>query len=470
MTIPENLILDEFLRRQTVLFEVDKFCFDKQIAFIKDEAKFKTAVCSGRAGKTVACASDLTATALSQPGIICLYITLARTNGKKIVWPELLNLNREFNLGGNPNESDLSIRYPNGSIIYVSGAKDQTEIERFRGMPIKKCYIDEAQSFKAYIKKLIDEVISIRLFDYDGTLCLIGTPGPVPAGYFYECSVAKNWSHHAWTMFDNPHIQRKSGKTPHQLVQRELTRRGVTIDDASIQRECFGRWVTDNNSLVFKYNPLINHFDSTVSLNNAVIGVDLGFDDADAIAVLKWDEKTPNVYLVYEDVTRKQGITELATKLCKLIEEHNPLRVVMDTGALGKKIADEIRRRFSIPILAAEKQRKFEFIELLNDALRTEKFFAKKDGQFAQDSALVEWDRDVPDPSRPKIRDTFHSDICDAVLYAYRESLHWLFTPEVVPLIVNSPEWFLQIERELEQKALEELQVQKDSDLWNQWE
>ena len=41
---------------------------------------------------------------------------------------------------------------------------------------------------------------------------------------------------------------------------------------------------------------------------------------------------------------------------------------------------------------------------------------------------LVQWDKDskIRNPERPKISDTYHSDICDAVLYAWRECRHYL--------------------------------------------
>lgn len=238
-------------------FAVETFCFDKQIAFINDPEPFATAVCSVRAGKTVACAVDLIRTSLAREGIVCLYITLSRSNAKKIIWPELCRINQEYGLGGKVNETELSITFAVGkshSTIYCSGAKDKREIEKFRGLALALCYIDECQAFRDYIRELVDEVIAKRLFDYAGKLRLIGTPGPVPIGYFYECSVSDQWSHHAWTMFDNPWLPKKSGLSHDEILDRELKRKGVKRDDPSIQRECFGKWAFDPNALVFRYS------------------------------------------------------------------------------------------------------------------------------------------------------------------------------------------------------------------------
>lgn len=436
-------------------FAIESFCFDKQIAFIQDKAKYKIAVCSRRAGKTVGCAAHLVSTALANPNRVCLYITLSRINAKHILWPDLLAINRDFKLGGITNETELSIKFPNLSIVRLSGAKDSSEVEKLRGHAFTLVYIDEAQSFRDYIRNLIEEVISKALFDYDGTLCLTGTPSPVPTGYFYECWSSPSWAKHHWTMFDNPYIEKKSGKTAEALVRAECERKGVSKLDPTIQRECYGQWVVDSDALVFKYDPIRNHY-ADLPLSNGwhyILGVDLGFDDSDAIAVIAWDERFKETYLVEERIESKQGITDLASQLSLLITKYNPDSVIMDTGGLGKKIANEINQRFGLPIKAAEKVRKFEFIELLNDALRTGRFLASNKSRFAQDCMLVEWDKDS---TQLKVSDRYHSDINDAVLYAFRESLHWMHQPAVIKPKSQSPEWFKlqedKIEKQLEDK------------------
>lgn len=433
-------------------FNVEEFCFKEQIEFINDPHPFATAVCSVRAGKTIACAADLIRTARERSGVVCLYITLSRSNGKKIIWPELLKINSDYKLGGKVNESDLSITFSNGSKIYVSGAGDKSEVEKFRGLALALCYVDESQSFRDYIRDLVDEVIAKRLFDYAGKLRLIGTPGPVPVGYFYECSVSPQWSHHRWTMFQNPHLVTKSGLSHEQILERELKRKGVTRDDPSIRRECFGEWAFDENALVFRYSEELNHYDDLpVSHNwNHIIGVDLGFDDADAIAVIAYSPDYPAAYLVHEDVEHKQGITALAKKIERLIETYGPEKIVMDTGGLGKKIAEELQSRYSLPICAAEKSRKFEFIELLNDAMRTKRFYARRDSRFAADCRLVEWDRDS---SQLKIKDTYHSDILDSASYAFREAFHWMYEEKAPAIKYGSPEWMKKQADEMFERA-----------------
>lgn len=434
--------VDKFYGRK---FNLSAFLFDKQLEFVEDPAPFKVAVCSRRAGKTVSCAAHLIHTCVNNPKVICLYITLSRHNAKRIIWKDLLDINNTFNLKGATNDSELSMTFPNGSILYLSGANDQTEIEKFRGLPLKLCYIDECQSFKEYIKDLIDDVIGPALMDYAGSLCLIGTPGPVPAGYFHECAVKNDkWSKHSWTFWDNPHIKAKSGKEHQEILDRELKRRGVPITDPSIQREWFGKWEIDKNSLLIQYNPELNDFSELPSIPgkwNYILGVDVGFKDADALCILAHHDSYPVTYIVEEVVESKQGITELVEQIEKLRAKYDVYKIVMDMGGLGKKIGEELIRRYKIPVEAAEKQRKIENIALMNDALRRGHLKARQKSRFAEDSYMVEIDRDKSTPESTKISTRFHSDIIDAVLYAFKISPAYSYEPEPAKPQWGTKEW-----------------------------
>lgn len=424
------------------VFSLTTFLFDKQLKFVEDPHSFKTAVCSRRSGKTIACAADLIDTCLRNNDVAVLYITLSRNNAKKIIWREIKKINTDYKLGGSPDEVELSMTFPTGSVLYLSGAKDESEIEKFRGMAFKKVYIDECQSFREYIRELIDDVLAPALMDYNGSLCLIGTPGPLPSGFFAEVcgvvvgkeSAASSWSHHYWTFFDNPYIVKKSGKTHQEMLNRELKRRGVTAEDPSIQREWFGKWVLDSDALWIRYDASKNHYTTLPEGEfNYIMGIDLGFDDADAIAILGWSEKTDKTFLVEELVVAKQGITELVEAVNRLNQKYKVTKMVIDQGGLGKKIAEEMRRRHSIPVQPADKTRKQENVAFLNDALRTGKFMAKSSSRFAQDSYLVEIDWGKSTPDKIALSKSYHSDIIDAVLYSYRESPAYAIQVKAAP-------------------------------------
>lgn len=458
-------------------FRLKDFLFDKQLKFVEDPRPFKVAVCSRRAGKTVACAADLVDTALKHDGITCLYITLARTNAQRLLWPELMKINTKYDLKGIPDLVQLTLTFPNGSIVWCSGAKDASEIEKFRGHALKKVYIDECQSFRSHLKELIDDVLVPALMDYDGSLLLIGTPGPVPAGYFAEVSGAVqkpgnsedeeddadfNWVPYHWTFFDNPHIALKSKKTHDQVLKRVLKMRGVPITDPSIQREFFGKWVMDSESLWIKYSADKNHYDRLDPTKrwHYILGIDIGFNDADALAVLAWEDNSPNIYLVEEIVTEKQDLTGLVEQIRYLEKTYDFDKMVIDAGGLGKKLAEEMRRRHQIPVQDADKMRKQENVAFLNDALRTGRFKAKHASRFAQDSLLVEIDWDKSTADKIKVSDKYHSDIIDAVLYAFRESPAYAYEPPPEKPRPGTKEWAEQQEDSMWDAAVEHFSEQ----------
>lgn len=457
----------------TEVFDLEKFLFDKQLRFVRDPHAFKIAVCSRRSGKTIACAADLIDTALATKDVVCLYITLSRNNAKKLIWSEMRKINRKYGLEGAEDATELSMAFPNGSIVYLSGAKDQSEIEKFRGLALKKVYIDECQSFREYIRELINDIISPALLDYAGSLCLIGTPGPIPAGFFAEIAgvvpdmmhESTSWAKYGWTFFDNPFIPEKSGMTHEQLLNRELKRRGVSVDDPSIQREFFGKWVLDSDSLWIHYKKEINDYqelDIKTHRYNYIMGIDLGFMDADAIAVLAWADTDPNTYLVEELVVEKQGLTELVEQVKDLQKRYDISKMVIDEGGLGKKIAEEMRRRYAIPVQPADKIRKQENVSLLNDALRTGRFKAKYSSNFVKDSFLVEIDRSKSTPDRIKLSDKYHSDIIDAVLYAFKESPAFTYQPPEVKPKYGTKEWVESQSEDMWNKALEHFEEQAE--------
>lgn len=444
-TKDENGVYQKIVPPKFDPFKLDKFLFDKQLKFIEDPRPFKVAVCSRRSGKTVSCAAHLIHTALNFPETTSLYITLSRNNAKKLIWREMQKINRDFGLGGIEDQTELSMTFGT-STVYCSGAKDSSEIEKFRGLALKLCYIDECQSFRSYIQELIDDIISPALMDYAGTLCLIGTPGPIPSGYFHSCAEkSEAWSKHGWTFFDNPFIALKA-KVPHQaLLDRELLRRGVGISDPSIQREWFGKWVLDSDSLWIRYNKELNHYESLPEITpykyTYALGIDLGYEDADALAVVAWSDHSPVTYLVEESVVKKQGLTELVEEITRLQKKYDIIKMVIDEGGLGKKLAEEMRRRHKLPVVAADKVRKMENVAFLNDALRTGRFKAKELSNFAQDSMLVEIDRSKSTPDRIKLSDKYHSDIIDAVLYIFRESPTYTYQQPAPMYSKGSKEW-----------------------------
>lgn len=457
VNVSKDAVLAELRRRQAKKadsapkFTFTDHCFPQQSEFFRNKGpRFRTAVCSRRAGKTVGIAADMIDTCLSEPNSTCLYVTLSKRNARNIIWHDVQKILSDYEIPHKPNQVEMSITFENGSRINIEGAKDRNEMEKYRGWKLRKCYVDEAQSFRSYIKDLVNEVITPALRDLRGELYLTGTPGPVPAGFFYECAHSPNWANFKWTAFDNPYMHNPPELDLEITLAEERRMKGITELDPSYRRETFGEWIEDLDSLVFKYNEQINDYNVIPKSDDYtyIMGVDIGFNDADAIAVLAYSKDSNRAFLVEEYVKPKQSISELAAAIKEIDDAYGCVKKVIDAGALGKKINEEIAQRYEIILEPAEKQRKHEFIELMNADLRNGKLMAKRTSRFAEDCKLVQWDRDKSTPDRLKVSDVYHSDICDAVLYAYREARHYLYQKPKPELSPNTDEFMQKMEQE----------------------
>lgn len=457
------------IKHKASVQEIKDEAFPEQNAFVMDPSRYLIARCTRRAGKSTGLGIRFFRTLQRHNGCLCPYIALTRESAKNIMWEALQELDERFKIGAKFTASNLSVSLKNGSRLQLFGADMKNFIRRLKGIKTPGAAIDELQDFPAHIESLVDDVLGPAILDYeDGWIALTGTPGPIPSGYFYKISEKGEggFSRHMWSLFQNPYVPGAKA-----FVDDLKKRKGWTDANPTLRREYYNEWILDLDILVFKYNEAINHYETLPKPINEwriVIGVDIGFHDADAIAVLGWHEKLKAVYLIEETLKAQQGITELADQIEALITKYNPEKIVMDTGGLGKKIAEELRKRRQLPILAADKARKVENIEILNDAMRTGTFFAKRSSVFASDSKQVKWDYDKSTPDKLVISDSFHSDICDAVSYSFREALHWLYEAEKKPVIPKTPEWYKAQEDEAIEKLEQGLSDQKSEDHFNQ--
>lgn len=458
--------------RPSQLIDLKKILFKEQLDFVTCQDKFARAVCSVRAGKSYGCAADLIFTAQSCNDCTCVYITLARSSAKRIVWPTLKRLLKQNKIACQLNNVELTATFENGSVIYLLGANTEEQMDKIRGL--SRCaviYVDEAQLFRAHLEELVEDVLIKRLYDLDGRLRLIGTPPPVLAGYFIKVGELPGWRQFHWTLHNNPWIQKQSGKTAEELIEQDCLTRGCTREDPSIQRECYGRLVQDLQSLLLQYNPALNDFDKLPDGRyNYILGVDLGSVDSNSLSVLAWTDSAPVTWLVEEIVTSGQLIDQLDADIKKLMGKYQFSKMVCDTGGLGKMIVDTLRARNGLPLEAADKTGKMKDYALLNNALRTGNFKARKSSLFAQDCNLLEKDRDKSTAEKIVVKG--HSDAIDSALYAFAFSPAYAWTPPVEKPKYGTPEYDKDFAEQMFNSNMERIRREKqnaenpDSNAW----
>lgn len=414
--------------------------FPQQNAFIEDTSRFLAAQCSRRAGKTSALAIRFLRTMEKYPKSTSLYLSLTQESARGIMWPVLQDMNDTHKLGCKFVESKMEMTAPNGAKLKLMGADIPDFVKRLKGRKYPAVAIDEAQDFGAHLNSLINDVLTPSIADYtDGWLALAGTPGPVPTGMFFDITESGKFgfSLHKWDLTMNPYMPNAI-----QFITELKKRQEWDDQNPTLLREYKNQWVLDMDSLWIRYTEKINHYQELPpGKYKYILGVDIGYKDADALAVVGWSETDLTTYLIEETLVSKQGITELAEQIADVRKRYDIAKIVMDEGGLGKKAAEEIRRRHALPIQPADKTRKQENVALLNDHLRTGRFKAKSGSRFAQDSykIQIDWDRTTPD--KIVIKRTFHSDIIDSVLYAFKESPAWTYRAPEQKFAWGTKEW-----------------------------
>ena len=433
--------------------------FKQQATFINDPRKLKAALCSRRAGKSHMAGCYVIAEALRNPRSTVPYVALTRGHAKRIMWKTLLDLTRPYN--PQVNLTELRITLSNGSDIVLAGANDEATAEVFRGQKFPLVVLDECASFRSHFREMVEEVIEPALIDYNGTLAMIGTPSAACRGLFFDATTAKDspYSIHKWTILDNPFI-------PHaqSWLAERMKERGWTEETPAYRREWLGEWVASTDSQVYAFSKERNIATAIPNKLDYILGIDLGYDDETAFVVVGYRPDDPTVYVVETYAKSEMIISDIIRKIEELTERYKSFaRIVADTGGLGKQIAAELRKRYGVPVFPAEKTQKAEFIQLVNDDFRSGRVqVMPSEINFIEEISALQWDEEkegrfIEDPR-------FANHRCDAFLYAWRESMHYLQkTPDKAPE-PGSDAWHKEAERRMKEEIERQFQREQQTE------
>lgn len=463
----EELLLKEILNRETpTVFDFEKGSFDKQINFINDPAKLKAAFCTRRASKSFTGGLYLVKKAIERPGVSCLFIALTRASAKAILWKDVLKvINKTYDLGIKFNESALTATLSNGSIIYLVGA-DSTEEEKQKllGQKYALVIIDEAASYTIDLRELVYSILKPAVADYRGEICLMGTPGNFTKGLFFDVTNKKEpgWSLHEWTTMDNPYMK----EAWEQEIKELIANNPNIVETPWFKQMYLGQWVIDTDKLVYKYEVNRNSFLTLPVLKNGnyryVLGVDLGYDDASAFSLGCYSDYDPTLYIVKCFKASKMDITDVANKIKEFQSEYEIGYTVVD-GA-NKQAVEEIKKRHQIPLRAADKTGKEDFIEIMNSELIQGKIKVHLHNGF---DLVDEWlglvwktkggAVEIPKKEHPGCP----NHVADSALYLWRYAYQYLWTKLEEPPKINTESWYKKQTEMMEKAAEDEFARQK---------
>lgn len=415
-----------------------ELAFDLQKPLVDSTNTRDIAVLPRQAGKTTAAVLRAIQVAERPASQLVTYITKTRRNAKRLFWRPLLYWAAKcgHDVTNNANLSDLTLRidHDDGSycLIELMGAHDIDKIEDLRGTQYDLVIIDEAGFIRtAALEMLLTEVIFPGCRVRQGSVLLIGTPGPLKLGPFYEAYESGKWQRYRWTAYDNP-------ATPPGSIEKEVAELGLSETDPRYIREYLAQWSDGRDDLmVWQYEP--GRDDPDITLPTAFgqpgfenwrfsWGIDIAStNDNDALVVLGWDTKD-GLRRLYEVDSWEGPGTEIIDELEKVLKEKReqwkPSMLVGDIGGHGaKKIINTIAHKLKLNLQSKPTDVEGT-VRLINTDFRTSRLKLVRGGKLAQDMRQEYW-RVVTRPNgdiKREIDGETHSDLTAALRYAYMAS------------------------------------------------
>jgi len=431
-----------------------------QWEYVDGEFRFNIGVCSRRSGKSEGAVRKGAKKAMGTPGARVAYITLIRRNCKKYFFWPILELFAQHGVGCDPNESDLIIKLHNGSFVQAFSVSEMSDIETVLGDKWDLVIIDEAQSFRDdVIRELIERALLPQLADRRGALDLLGTPPPAgEVGYFYDTWAKGKFKRYRWTLFQNPWIESSQ-------IQELIDAVGLTPEHAIYKREYLGEFAVDPNSLVFEYQAGRNDMESLpfsvekIQENDRAtwrfsMGLDLGFQDRDAISVVGWRTDDPEhmLYECYSFQRNHQDVDKLAEEFTKAYRLWRPIKVIGDNGGHGAtKVLKTLEARLGGIEIDSKPTSVADSIGLMNDELRTGRLKVDPKGIIANDFKLTTW---KSGKRGVEISDAYHSDILAALRYAIHGAQHFRAKAPKPPETLTQQRYRVQQERRRKERDL----------------
>lgn len=388
-----------------------------------------------RAGKSHGGCAWLIDGCMARAGANCFYLGLTRNSARRIAWKVLKGLCRDLGIRAQFKEAELVVEFENGSTIYLYGVNQENVLDNLRGVPIDRCLLDEAGSFRGgIVDELLDEVVGPAFADYDGQFLMIGTPTPVLSGTFYEATTGhparQEFQTMHWDLRNNRFLAQQHKGGIKAWLAEYLKKKGWSADNPKFLREFCGQWVPGDDLQVFKFSGIRNVVDAPHHMiSHTVMGLDLGHRDDTAWSVLGFSTKASrNVYVVEQTNAPQLSISDVVTRTMDLYKKWRPYVIVVDPGAGGAQLVPDLVERYGLPAIAAEKVNKRAGIELVNDALLAPSFFIASPGGLAREWQNLVWrdkEKRNEDPRLP-------NHLSDATLYAYRECFAFLHSPHKI--------------------------------------
>ena len=493
----------------------------KQRALILDAAYYLGAVCPRRSGKTFGVVSKALYLGEAKAGSRILIISLTLKSTIENYWSGapggLWAQNAKYDLGLKFNSTAHTWIHPNGSRGILAGAETKADVEKLRGAAAEAdlVILDECKSFApALLEDLIENVVEPGLMTRNGQLLMVGTPGSIPLGPFYNatCLLARVpaptqadpnavrptcilwnertdpgpayrdlhpddfgdlYSLHTWTIQDNEAVP---GQWQRALSTKR--RRGWSDDHPTWRREYLGEWVSDASDLVYAFarmratgaclwHPEDAEIGSTGLPEGAgpwhmLMGLDLGFVDDSALVLVAYSETINELRHVYDFKAPGLDAQSFAEIVLDTIGAFGlPEMIVADVGGGGSKmIIEMLNARYGLSIQAANKREKQDHIELMNGDFLADRIKIIPGSDLDHELCGLQWDLSndsktiLARTGRLREDPSCPNHLCDALLYIWRFSYHYFAQAAAGAFEVGTEDWWAQEEQRQIERAI----------------
>lgn len=430
--------------------------FEKQGDSFGDPARRKSCLVGRRGGKTYGEVADLIVFGLLNPNANMAYVTLYKETAIQILWDNpktgLRRLNQKFGLGMTMLTTQKVGILPNGSRIALHGAKREQSLDNLRGQAFDKIKIDECKSFSPKrLDQLIEDVLAPTLADYRGQITLMGTPGSVLAGPFFESTRLATfgnhqfrsklqcrpfaerkkkkwkgdylWSFHQWSLKDNTALSHLWGE-----ARRTKKLKGWADDDPSWVREWLGLWVVDGSALVYRYDSAYDWAGGQPDGEGWRNILSFYWDASDmvGITVCAYHPRKPGLYNLAAEKIKDCTTDQLASRIYSLESEYGELDAVIGARpGRGKEIIHDLQEHHDIPVLQADMKEIGDLVVLANSDMELGRIHMLKDSELTDEVKKLQWQ----DPGERIDEESSPSQISTAFLFAWQHSYHRDYRP-----------------------------------------
>ena len=301
----------------------------KQVS--QSDKRFKVMVAGRRVGKTHLAIREL-CKAAAYPDQTVWYIAPTHSMAKQIVWDKLKNKLLGLRWVEKINETDLSIRLVNGSLIALRSADRP---DRMRGLGFNYIILDEFQDIDS---EAWHTVLRPTLSDTGGGALFTGTPkgiGNWAYDLYQQASIdPKNWQSFQFTTLEG-----------NQVPAEEIEQARADLDERTFRQEYEASFVQYSGQVYFSYGAhSIYHKEKPKEIYEILVGMDFNIDPMSAAICCK----IPEGILCFDEIAMMGSNTDEMVKEIKHKYPKHRVVVYPDSASRQRKTSAGGRTDLSI--------------------------------------------------------------------------------------------------------------------------